>query len=51
MPIIIFFVGFMAWITHVATCLSEEAWGFLIAGAVFFPVAIVHGFMLWFGLA
>ena len=28
---------------------DEAAWGFLIAGAIFFPVAIVHGVGIWFG--
>ena len=38
-----------AWLTHVIVCLKTAAWGFLIAGAVFFPVGIVHGFGIWFG--
>jgi hypothetical protein len=40
---------FAAWITHIIVCLSEEAWGFLIAGAIMFPIAIIHGFGIWFG--
>ena len=39
-----------AWITHVVTCLSDGSWGFLIAGAIFFPVAWVHGTGVWIGL-
>jgi hypothetical protein len=38
-----------AWMTHVIVCLTAGAWGYLIAGAIFFPVAVVHGVMLWFG--
>jgi hypothetical protein len=38
-----------AWLTHVMVCLVAGAWGYLIAGAIFFPVAVVHGIMLWFG--
>ena len=38
-----------AWFTHVIVCIGEETWGFLIAGAIFFPVAIVHGIGIWFG--
>jgi len=38
-----------AWITHVIVCLAAGAWGYLIAGALLFPIAIIHGFMLWFG--
>jgi len=37
-----------AWTTHVITCFTEEAWGFLIAGAIMFPVAWAHGTWLWF---
>ena len=39
-----------AWFTHIFTCLSEEAWGFLIAGAIMFPIAVIHGFGIWLGL-
>jgi hypothetical protein len=38
-----------AWFTHVIVCISEEAWGFLIAGAIMFPIAIIHGIGIWFG--
>ena len=40
-----------SWFTHVICCLQDERWGFLIAGAIFFPVAIIHGIMIWLGLA
>ncbi len=39
-----------AWFQHLYTCFTEETWGFLIAGAIMFPVAIVHGFGIWFGV-
>lgn len=38
-----------AWITHILVCLDTERWGFLIAGALFFPIAIIHGTGIWFG--
>jgi len=38
-----------AWITHIVVCLKTASWGFLIAGALFFPVAWVHGTGVWFG--
>ena len=47
--IIIFIASLAAWLTHVITCFSDERWGFLIAGALFFPIAIVHGIGIWFG--
>ena len=47
---LLFFVAFASWLTHVITCISDERWGFLIAGALMFPVAIVHGIGIWFGV-
>ena len=38
-----------AWITHVVVCLKAASWWFLIAGAIFFPMAWVHGTGIWFG--
>lgn len=40
---------FAAWLTHVIVCLKTAAWGFLIAGAILFPIGIIHGFGIWFG--
>lgn len=48
--LLIIIVSFCAWITHLVTCFSTEAWGFLIAGALFFPIGIVHGIGIWFGV-
>lgn len=39
-----------AWITHVIVCLKAGSWGFLIAGAIMFPIAIVHGTGCWFNI-
>jgi hypothetical protein len=38
-----------AWLTHTISCLLDGRWGFLIAGAIAFPVGVVHGIMIWFG--
>lgn len=38
-----------AWATHIIVCLKTAQWGFLIAGAIFFPIGIIHGVGLWFG--
>ena len=38
-----------SWLTHVFVCLGEQLWGFLIAGAIIFPIAVIHGTGLWFG--
>lgn len=45
----VFFACIAAWLTHIIACLATGAWGFLIAGALFFPVAIIHGVGIWFG--
>jgi len=39
----------LSWITHLVICFKSASWGFLIAGAIFFPVAVVHGTGCWFG--
>lgn len=46
-----FVLTFGAWITHIVYCLEHKRWGFLIAGALVFPIAIIHGWLIWLGLA
>jgi hypothetical protein len=38
------------WLTHVIVCLSSGSWGFLVAGALMWPIGIIHGVGLWFGI-
>ncbi len=38
-----------SWLTHIIVCLKTASWGFLIAGAIMFPVAVIHGTGCWFG--
>ena len=38
------------WCTHVYVCFTMDQWGFLIAGAISFPIGIVHGWGIWFGI-
>lgn len=38
-----------AWITHIVVCIRNEQWLFLIAGALAAPVAVIHGWGIWFG--
>jgi hypothetical protein len=46
---LVIFVWILAsWFTHIITCFNEEAWGFLVAGAIAFPIAVAHGTWLWF---
>jgi hypothetical protein len=38
------------WFQHLYTCFNEHLYGFLIAGAIFFPVAVIHGWGIWLGV-
>lgn len=54
MPFVLAYFGAIiaciaAWLTHVIVCLAAGSWGFLIAGALVFPIAIIHGIGIWFG--
>jgi hypothetical protein len=42
---------FSAWLTHIVTCAGDQLWAFLIAGAIVFPIGILHGFGVWLGVA
>lgn len=42
--------SFGGWLTHLYACFTEQMWGFLIAGALFFPVGVVHGWGIWLGI-
>jgi hypothetical protein len=42
------FICMAAWAEHIFTCFGQGLWGFLIAGALFFPIGILHGMYLWF---
>ena len=48
--IILGIASVLSWFTHIFVCFSDDRWGFLIAGALFFPIAIVHGVGIWFGI-
>ena len=39
-----------SWITHIVVCLKTASWGFLVAGAILFPIAWIHGTGIWFGI-
>ena len=37
------------WAQHLFTCFNEKLWGFLIAGAIFIPIGVIHGWGIWLG--
>lgn len=41
--------GFAAWLTHIVACFQNDEWGYLLVGALFFPIAVIHGIGIWFG--
>lgn len=40
-------ISVLAWVTHVVVCIKTASWLFLIAGAIFAPVGVVHGIGVW----
>jgi hypothetical protein len=48
--ILMMIVFFIIWLTHVVVCFAAGAWGFLIAGALFPPIGVVHGILIWLGM-
>lgn len=44
----VFLTVFGGYLNHLIYCFSHDMWGFLIAGAIFFPVGIFHGVYLFF---
>jgi hypothetical protein len=43
-------LAFAGWLQHLYTCFNEHLWGFLIAGAIFFPIGVIHGWGIWLGI-
>lgn len=41
---------FALWATHVIVCIKTASWVLLVVGAIVFPVGMIHGFGIWFGL-
>ena len=50
-----FGIGFVlacmaGWLTHIYVCITAASYGLLIAGAIFFPIGILHGWGVWAGI-
>lgn len=43
-------IGLAAWATHIIVCIKAGAWLLLLAGAIAFPVGVVHGVGVWVGI-
>ena len=41
----------VAWVTHIIHCLITAKYLLLIAGALIFPVGVIHGVGIWFGVS
>jgi hypothetical protein len=42
-------LSYSAWLTSIVFCAANGLRPLLFAGAIFFPVGIVHGIGVWFG--
>ena len=40
-----------AWLTNIIHCLITAKYLFLIASSLIFPVGVIHGISLWFGVS
>jgi hypothetical protein len=47
--VLIALVCLSAWVTHVINTIQAEEWIFLLAGAIFAPIGVIHGIGIWFG--
>jgi hypothetical protein len=47
--VVVLAVAYSAWLTSIIFCATNGLRPFMIAGAAFFPVGIVHGIGIWFG--
>ena len=50
LSLVILLLPIAAWITHVINTIQDQQWILLIVGALVFPVGIIHGIGIWFGL-
>lgn len=41
---------FGGWLTHVVRCIATEEYVFLLAGAIFAPIGVIHGWGIWLGI-
>lgn len=46
-PVLLWLVCVFAWLTHVVVCIQSASYVLLLAGALVFPIGIVHGVGLW----
>lgn len=47
---LLFVASFFAWVTHVIVCIKTASWILLIVGAFIFPIGVIHGWAVWFGI-
>jgi hypothetical protein len=48
--LIVVVIQVSAWLNHIITCIQTEQWLLLLAGAIAFPIGIIHGIGLWIGV-
>lgn len=50
MAISIVAIPVLAWMTHVITTIKTASWVLLVMGSVIFPIGVIHGIAIWFGV-
>jgi len=45
----VFFALIGAWLTHIIVSIATGKFMLLVAGALLFPIGIIHGIGIWFG--
>lgn len=48
--IVVMLLCIIGWCVHIFTCFTAGLWGFLIAGALFVPIGVIHGLGVMVGI-
>lgn len=48
--VVLIAAAFGAWIQHIVTCITNEVYILLVAGAIAAPIGMIHGWGIWLGI-
>ena len=40
----------VAWVTHIVQCIGDDRLLLMLIGAFLFPIGVIHGYGIWFGI-
>lgn len=49
--LVIFILGISSWLTHIVNCIINNKILLLLVGALVFPIGMLHGILIWLGIA